>query len=351
MSTQSLLRREHPLASPSAQVEHLRGLGDRYDFARPLAEAGLWPLRAVGIDTLQINVGKLCNQSCSHCHVDAGPDRREAMSDDVLEACMSLLIEGGIRALDITGGAPELYPRFREIVIRAGEAGKHVMHRCNLTAILLPKYSDIPELLAAHDVEIIASLPYYLPKQTDRQRGDGVFDKSILALRRLNELEYGSGGTRRLTLVTNPVGAFLPGDQGALARDWKRELDRRYGVTFDDLFTITNMPISRYLEFLDDSGNLERYMEKLRGAFNPVAAQGVMCRSLISVGYEGTIYDCDFNQMLEIPAGTERGDAPNIAEAPAAELVDLLARRTIRTAPHCFGCTAGAGSSCGGATA
>jgi radical SAM/Cys-rich protein len=351
MSTQSLLRREHPLASPAAQVERLRELGDRYDFARPLAEAGLWPLRAVGLDTLQINVGKLCNQSCAHCHVDAGPDRRETMSDEVLEACLSLLIDGGIRALDITGGAPELHPRFRELVTRAAGAGKHVMHRCNLTAILLPRYADIPELLAEHDVEIIASLPYYLPKQTDRQRGDGVFQKSIVALRRLNELGYGTGGSRQLNLVTNPVGAFLPGDQGALTRDWKRELDRRYGITFDNLFTITNMPISRYLEFLDDSGNLERYMEKLRGAFNPVAAQGVMCRSLISVGYEGAIYDCDFNQMLEMPAGTETGDAPNIAEASAAELVDVLARRTIRTAPHCFGCTAGAGSSCGGATA
>jgi len=349
-ATQSLRWREHPLASAAAQRDRLHALGERYDFARPLADAGLWPLRAVGIDVLQINVGRLCNQTCAHCHVDAGPDRREVMSDEVFEACLALLIDGGIGTLDVTGGAPELYPRFRELVTRAAEAGKHVIHRCNLTAILLPRYADIPELLAQHDVEVVASLPYYLPKQTDRQRGDGVFDKSIEAMRRLNDLGYGTGGSRQLNLVTNPVGAFLPGDQGALTRDWRRELQRRYDVTFDHLFTITNMPISRYLEFLDDSNNLERYMDKLRGAFNPVAAKGVMCRSMLSIGFDGAIFDCDFNQMLEMPAKTVHGDdAPNITKLAPEDLVALLGKRGIETAPHCLGCTAGAGSSCGGA--
>ena len=349
-TTQSLSKREHPLASAAAQLERLHALGGRFDFARPLADAGLWPLRAVGLDILQINVGRLCNQTCAHCHVDAGPDRKELMSDEVVEACLALLIDGGIGTLDITGGAPELHPRFREIVVRAATAGKHVMHRCNLTAIMLRKYADVPQLLAEHDVEIVASLPYYLPKQTDRQRGDGVFDTSVEALRRLNELGYGRGGKRQLNLVTNPVGAFLPGDQGALTRDWRRELERRYGVTFDHLYTITNMPISRFLEFLDDSGNLERYMEKLRAAFNPVAAQGVMCRTLVSIGHDGTIFDCDFNQMLELPADVGDGRAPNVVSSSPHELVTALAQRVMRTAPHCFGCTAGAGSSCGGAT-
>jgi radical SAM/Cys-rich protein len=350
MNRSSLARRTHPLADPRAQLERLDALGPRFDFAAQLQRAGLGMLRATGMDILQINVGKKCNQVCAHCHVDAGPDRTEIMPDEVIEACLALLAEGGIRTLDITGGAPELHPRFREIVTRAASAGRHVMHRCNLTAILLPRFADLPELLAEHRVEIVASLPYYLPKQTDRQRGEGVFDRSILALRRLNELGYGRDARLRLNLVTNPVGAFLPGEQGALERDWRRELARRYDIVFDHLYTITNMPISRFLEFLDDSGNLEAYMTRLANAFNPVAAQGVMCRSLVSIGYDGSVYDCDFNQMLELPVETSARPL-NIVGSDPAELVHALARRAIRTAAHCFGCTAGAGSSCGGAVA
>ncbi len=347
MNQATLRRRAHPLADPRAQREYLESLGERTSFQSALEEAGLWPLRAVGIEILQINVGRRCNQTCSHCHVDAGPDRQEMMGDEVVEACLRLLTEGGIGTLDITGGAPELHPRFREIVERAARAGHHVIHRCNLTAITLPAYRDIPELLAEYGVEIVASLPYYLPKQTDRQRGDGVFDTSIESLRRLNELGYGKGQGRALNLVTNPVGAFLPGEQGALERDWRRELDRRYGIVFDHLYTITNMPISRFLEFLEDSGNLQEYMSRLLAAFNPVAAAGVMCRTLLSVGHEGTLYDCDFNQMLEMPID---GSAHLLRTDPA-RLVQTLRQRTIRTGQHCFGCTAGAGSSCGGSLA
>lgn len=351
MNRSSLARRAHPLADAQAQRERLVNLGPRFDFDGALERAGLFPLRAVGVDTLQVNLGKQCNQVCAHCHVDAGPDRTEVMSDAVLEACMELLVASDIGTLDITGGAPEMHPRFGELVERAARAGKHVLHRCNLTAILMPRFADLPELLATHRVEIIASLPYYLAKQTDRQRGEGVFDRSIVALRRLNDLGYGRGEGLTLNLVTNPVGAFLPGDQGALERDWRRELARRFDIVFDHLFTITNMPISRFLEFLEESGNLQDYMNRLVNAFNPLAATQVMCRSLVSIGYDGVIYDCDFNQMLELPTSA-RADRPlRVTEASPSALLEALAQRTVRTAPHCFGCTAGAGSSCGGAVA
>ena len=347
MNRSTLARRAHPLAGAQAQIDRLAALGPSVDFAAALAGAGLWPLHARELDTLQINLGKQCNQVCAHCHVDAGPDRTEVMSDAVLEACLTLLVEGNFRTLDITGGAPELHPRFRELVVRGAEAGKRVMHRCNLTAILLPRFADIPELLAEHRVQIIASLPYYLPKQTDRQRGEGVFDRSIIALRRLNALGYGKGEGLELDLITNPVGAFLPGQQGALERDWRHELRRRYDIVFDHLFSITNMPISRFLEFLEDSGNLEEYMDRLVNAFNPQAAAGVMCRSLVSIGYDGVVYDCDFNQMLELPV-LDGAQTLDVDRASPAELTNALRARPIRTGPHCFGCTAGAGSSCGG---
>jgi radical SAM/Cys-rich protein len=341
----SLLSRAHPLAPAAEQRARLARLPLAASFEEKLGPAGLRPLRARAIDTLQVNTGKLCNQTCSHCHVDAGPDRREVMPDRVLEACFTVLERARIKTIDITGGAPELHPRFREIVARAAGLGVRVMHRCNLTAITLPAYRDIPELLAKHDVEIVASLPYFLPKQTDAQRGEGVFERSLEALKRLNELGYGKGTSRVLNLITNPVGAFLPAKQAALEADWKRELRRRYQIEFDRLFTITNMPISRFLEYLEQSGNLEPYMERLVGAFNPQAAANVMCRDLISVGWDGTLYDCDFNQMLELPVKTPV--SRTIFDFEAA----VLAGREIAVGPHCFGCTAGAGSSCGGTVA
>ena len=341
----TLQRSASTLARAAAQRELLARVPTGRSFEDALAAAALFPLRATGIEILQINVGKRCNQTCRHCHVDAGPERKEVMPRAVFEAALDFLERARIPKLDITGGAPELHPDFREIVQRGRAAGAHVMHRCNLTAILLPNYADIPELLARHNVEIIASLPYYQPRETDSQRGDGVFEASLQALRLLNGLGYGTGGELRLNLVMNPVGTFLPGAQSQLEALWKRELKRRYDVVFDQLFTITNMPISRFLAFLEERGRTVEYLTRLANAFNPAAAAGVMCRHTLSVGWDGTLYDCDFNQMLELPVNH---GAPRRIEAASLE---ELSTRTIQVGPHCFGCTAGSGSSCGGATA
>ncbi len=338
-----LISRTNPLTAASEQLRVLDGRGNHPPFEEKLASAGLLPLHAAGIAVFQINVGKLCNQTCHHCHVDAGPNRRESMSRETAQDCIRALARTGIPALDITGGAPELNPNFRWIVEQARALGRHVMDRCNLTVLLLPSQADLAEFLARHGVEIIASLPYYRGAQTDAQRGEGVFDKSIEALRRLNALGYGREGSGLLLdLVYNPVGAFLPPKQAAIETQFKRELGRRYGIVFNRLYTITNMPISRYLEFLLDSGNYEGYMERLANAFNPAAAQNVMCRSTISVGWDGTLYDCDFNQMLELT--TNHGAPTHVRYFDFA----ALANRRIVTGNHCYGCTAGAGSSCSG---
>lgn len=340
----TLQKRHAPLASASAQRTLLAQLPLARSFEQALEEADLAPLRPTRVDSLQINLGKRCNQTCRHCHVDAGPDRTEIMPRDVIEAVFSFVASARVKTLDITGGAPELHPDFREIIERASAAGLHVMHRCNLTAVLLPNYADIPELLSRHRVEIIASLPYFQARETDTQRGEGVFDESIRTLKRLNQLGYASGNGRVLNLVMNPVGTFLPGDQAQLEILWKRELKRRYDVEFDHLFTITNMPISRFLEFLEQKGRTEEYMTRLVDAFNPAAAEGVMCRHMLSVGWDGQLYDCDFNQMLELTVNS--GSPRTIFEATRS----ALEQRTIVTGMHCFGCTAGAGSSCTGAT-
>jgi radical SAM/Cys-rich protein len=336
----TLQKRHAELASASAQLAVLNALPLARSFESALGTAGLMPLRTTGIDILQINVGKRCNQTCRHCHVDAGPDRAEVMPRNVLEAIFRFIEASSIKVLDITGGAPELHPDFREIVERASEAGLRVMHRCNLTAVLLPNYSDIPELLAKHNVEIVASLPYFQARETDVQRGAGVFEESLVSLRRLNELGYGRG-KHVLNLVMNPVGTFLPGNQLQLEAMWKHEMKHRYDVDFDHLFTITNMPISRFLEFLQEKGRTIEYMTRLVNAFNPIAAAGVMCRNTLSVGWDGVLYDCDFNQMLEMPVMTS---TRTIFDATR----ESLENRVIATGPHCFGCTAGAGSSCGG---
>jgi radical SAM/Cys-rich protein len=341
----TLQKQAAALASGLTQRELLANVPMPRTFDDALRSAGLFPLRATSIEILQINVGKRCNQTCRHCHVDAGPDRKEVMSREVMEATLSFLARAQIPIVDITGGAPELHPDFRELVVRARATGAHVMHRCNLTAILLPNYADIPELLAAHDVEIIASLPYYQARETDTQRGDGVFDESLVALRRLNALGYGTGGDRKLNLVMNPVGTFLPGEQPGLQALWKREMKRRYDIVFDQLYTITNMPISRFLSFLEERGRTAEYLTTLANAFNAAAARGVMCRNTLSVGWDGTLYDCDFNQMLELPVN--HGAPSRIQDAS----MDRLRHRTIEVGPHCFGCTAGSGSSCGGAIA
>ena len=345
MALLTLLNARHLLADASAQRSTLAALPLSRSFVTATASAGHDPLRTTGVSVLQMNVGKRCNQACHHCHVDAGPDRTEVMTPDVVEACLRFLEASDIPTLDITGGAPELHPLFRDIVRQARAAGRHVMDRCNLTITRLPNYADLPEFLAEHRVEVVASLPSFAERQTDAQRGNGVFADSIAALRRFNELGYGMDGSGLLLqLVTNPVGAFLPGSQAALEANWKRELQRRHGVSFNRLYAITNMPISRYLQFLVDSGNLQGYMDRLVASFNPAAVDSLMCRSTLSVGWDGRLYDCDFNQMLDL--GTDDDAPQTIFDATAAS----LASRRIAVGPHCFGCTAGAGSSCGGAT-
>lgn len=311
-----------------------------------LAESGLPPLRADEIEVFQINVGKLCNQTCRHCHVDAGPHRAaEQMTRETAELCLRALALTGAGTVDLTGGAPELNANFRFLVEGAREMGRRVMDRCNLTVLLLPSQAGLAEYLAEREVEIVASLPYFLADRTDAQRGDGVFDLSIRALRLLNRLGYGQGGRLALNLVYNPTGAFLPGDQDALERDFKRELDRRFGVRFDRLYAMTNLPISRFLDYLLESGNYQGYMTRLVNAFNPAAAASVMCRNTLSVSWDGRLFDCDFNQMLDLETGF--GAPTRIAEFDP----EALSRRRIVTGAHCYGCTAGAGSSCGGATA
>jgi radical SAM/Cys-rich protein len=332
----------HPLASPAAQLAALARTGAP-PFEELLASGGVPPLATTAVEVLQVNLGKLCNQTCAHCHVDAGPDRREAMSHDTAAQVIELLARHPIPTLDITGGAPELNAEFRYLVVEGRRLGRRVIDRTNLTVLLLPSQDDLVPFLAGHRVEIIASLPSFRPAGTDAQRGDGVFAKSITALRRLNDEGYGQGGELVLTLVHNPVGAFLPGNQASLERDYRRELADRYGVVFDRLYTITNMPISRFLEFLERTGNTGRYMDLLVRSFNPGAAAGVMCRTHLSVGWDGTLYDCDFNQMLALPV--DHGSPSTVGALLAS---GDLARR-IRTDRHCLGCTAGAGSSCGGA--
>jgi len=340
----SLRSRGHVLAAPAAQMQALARTGVPA-FDEVLARHGRPPLEAGGIEVLQVNVGKLCNQTCGHCHVDAGPDRREVMSHDTAELVIELLRRHpAIPTLDITGGAPELNPQFRYLVEQAAALGRRVIDRCNLSVLLLPAQRDLVGFLAARRVEVTASLPSFRPSGTDAQRGDGVFAKSVEALRQLNTAGYGKGGGLVLNLVHNPVGAFLPGDQASLERDYRRELQLRHGIVFDSLYTITNMPISRFLEHLETSANLERYMELLVASFNPRTADGVMCRSYLSVGWDGALYDCDFNQMLELRAN--HGAPQTLAALLAA---GGPAPRRVVTDRHCFGCTAGAGSSCGGA--
>jgi radical SAM/Cys-rich protein len=341
----SLLSRRSPLAAPAAQLETLHQLKLPREFDAALQEAGLHPLRPTRLDIFQLNLGKMCNQTCRHCHVDAGPDRREVMSRETMEQCLAALAKTAIPTVDLTGGAPEMNPHFRWLVEEVRKLGRHVMDRCNLTILETTPHADLPEFFARHRVEVVCSLPHYRALNTDKQRGEGVYEKSIRALKRLNALGYGDGKSGlRLVLVTNPVGAFLPAGQVSLEGEWKRELLKNHGIRFDALFTITNMPISRFLEWLEQSGNLTAYLERLVTAFNPAAAAGVMCRNTLSVGWDGQLYDCDFNQMLDLPV--EAGAPRHIRDFDLAK----LDARAIVTDRHCFGCTAGAGSSCGGAT-
>jgi radical SAM/Cys-rich protein len=299
------------------------------------------------IEIFQINLGKLCNMTCRHCHVDAGPDRwREVMDRETVDACIAALDRTDATTVDLTGGAPELNPNFRYLVDQCVVRGKHVIDRCNLTVLLLQRYSDLPEFFAERGVEVVCSLPHFRGRNTDAQRGDGAFEKSIKALERLNAAGYGSGDPLRiLTLMVNPVGALLTGDQCSMEREWKRGLDRNHGVSFDRLIALNNMPIARFLEWLEASDNLEGYMELLVNAFNPATVRGLMCRNTLSVSWDGRIYDCDFNQMLELESRCLDGQNSRIEQFDPERLIG----RNIVTGRHCFGCTAGAGSSCGGA--
>jgi radical SAM/Cys-rich protein len=338
----SLLAQGHLLAKSTAQLQKLNNDG-REKFAHKLQTIGMPSLRPTGIDIFQMNMGKMCNQVCKHCHVDAGPDRKEIMTQETMQLCLDILAKHDIPMIDLTGGAPEMNPHFRWFVEEASRLGKHIMDRCNLTIIVAnKKYHDLPEFFAKHQVEVISSLPHYTAGRTDRQRGDGVFESSIKALQMLNAVGYGvEGSGLKLNLVYNPTGALMPGPQGELEADYKKALKSNFGIDFNNLYVITNMPISRFLDYLIQSGNYEDYMQKLIDAFNPSAALGVMCRNTLSVGWDGYLYDCDFNQMLDIKV-----------ESKAQHLSDFdfeaLVHRDIVVDQHCYGCTAGLGSSCGG---
>ena len=346
--TESLQSRRVPLAHPSRQLELLDALpmNGTGDFAAALARAG-WPsLTPASLEIFQINLGKLCNMTCRHCHVDAGPDRIDAMmSRDTIDACLRALDQTPAHTVDLTGGAPEIHPHFKYAVDEAVRRGKHVIDRCNLSVLLLQRNAGLVDWLGERGVEIVASLPHYRKRNTDAQRGDGAFEKSIEALHLLNEHGYGKGDPRRrLSLMTNPAGAFLAPSQASVEKEWHVALERDFGVTFDRLLALNNMPISRFLEWLVDSGNLETYMARLSAGFNPNAIGALMCRNTISVSWDGRLFDCDFNQMLDLDA---LPDSP--MSVHTFDFERWQSRRVV-TKRHCFGCSAGAGSSCGGAT-
>lgn len=344
----SLKAQNHPLASSTYELEVLESQSDITPFYKKLKETGLFPLKPTQIEVLQINMGKMCNQVCKHCHVDAGPDRKEIMTREIMEFCLQVIQNENIKNVDLTGGAPEMNPDFRWFVeeIRKISDKINIIVRCNLTIIVAnPKYNDLPEFFKANRIDIASSLPYFTAVKTDSQRGEGVFEKSIKALKMLNAVGYGIQGSGLiLDLVYNPSGAFLPASQSDLELEFKKKLSSQYGIAFNSLFTITNLPISRFLEYLIRSENYEGYMEKLVNAYNPVAAANVMCRNTISVGWDGFLYDCDFNQMLELKVETT--GSQHISEWHQSQLLN----RNIVVNQHCFGCTAGAGSSCGGTT-
>jgi len=325
-------------------------------FADRLAADGQ-ALSRRAITTLQINIGKMCNLACHHCHVEAGPNRTEIMTWQTMQRVLGWLErykDGlGIEVVDLTGGAPEMNPHFRELVEAVRALGLHVIDRCNLTILLEPGYEDVPAFLAKHSVEVSASLPCYLGDNVDKQRGKGVFDGSIKALQQLNALGYGKQGTGlRLDLVYNPIDYGLPPAQAPLEADYKKYLNEHFGIVFDKLWTITNMPIKRFEHALKRDGAYDGYMAKLTDAHNKANVDSVMCHSLVSIGWRGSVYDCDFNQMLQMPIDGPGGEE-HAVEAESKKLWDFtpdeLIGRAIRTGSHCFGCTAGAGSSCTGA--
>ncbi len=344
MTTKSLIAQNHKLSSAKSQVNFLQD-SNITKFSDKLCDQNLYPLTPQALEIFQINVGKMCNQVCKHCHVDAGPDRKEIMTRDTMLLCLEAIKKSGATTVDLTGGAPEMNPEFRWFVEELSTLGKKIIVRCNLTIIVAnKKYNDLPEFFKKHKVEVVSSLPYFTASKTDSQRGDGVFEKSIKALKMLNEVGYGIEGSGLiLNLVYNPSGAFLPPDQNALQKEFKDKLETLYSIKFNALFAITNLPVSRFLEYLVRSENYETYMEKLVNAYNPTAAENVMCRNTLSISWDGFIYDCDFNQMLEMKIGVETNNQ-HLSDFNA----ERINKRNIIVNQHCYGCTAGAGSSCSG---
>jgi radical SAM/Cys-rich protein len=351
MATKSLLARNNDLANTERQMEILsNGIfadGQLPTFVEKIKETNQFPLRPKKLEVLQINLGYMCNQVCAHCHVDAGPDRKEIMTLETMQQCLDVIKNTGAHTLDLTGGAPEMNPNFRWFVEEAAKAGiQDFIVRSNLTIILAnKKYFDLPEFFKKHNIHVVSSMPHWTRGKTDKQRGDGVFDKSVKALQMLNEVGYGKeGSSLKLDLVYNPSGAFLPGDQKALEDDFKKALKGDFNIEFHSLFAITNLPISRFLDYLIASENYEDYMFSLVEAYNPKAVESVMCTNTLSISWEGWLYDCDFNQMLNLKVASKVKHIANYNET-------LLQNRDIIINQHCYGCTAGAGSSCQGVVA
>lgn len=348
LKTQSLHKREDELANANRQLEILsNGIfksGELPTFAKKIKETNQFPLRPKKLEILQINVGYMCNQVCEHCHVDAGPDRKEIMTWETMEQCLAVIKNTGAHTLDLTGGAPEMNPNFRRFVEEASKAGiKDFIVRSNLTILRAnKKYYDLPDFFKKHNVHVVSSMPHWTRGKTDKQRGEGVFDMSIKALQELNAVGYGMpDSSLRLDLVYNPSGAFLPGDQASMEKDFKKALMEDFGIQFHNLFAITNLPIARFLDYLIASENYEDYMYSLVEAYNPAAVDNVMCTNTISISWDGWLYDCDFNQMLNLKVASPVKHIKDYNE-------DLLNDRDILISQHCYGCTAGAGSSCQG---
>jgi len=349
--TKSLHKRESELAYSKRQLEILsNGIfknGDLPIFSKKIAETNQFPLKAKKLEILQINVGYMCNQVCEHCHVDAGPDRKEIMTKETMLQCLEVIKKTGAHTLDLTGGAPEMNPNFRWFVDEASKIGvKDFIVRSNLTIIKSnKKFSDLPAFFKSHNIHVVSSMPHWTRGKTDKQRGFGVFNQSIEALKELNSIGYGiPESDLRLDLVYNPSGAFLPGNQASLEKDFKKALFEDFNIHFHHLFAITNLPISRFLDYLIASVNYEDYMYSLVEAYNPTAVKNVMCTNTLSVSWDGNLYDCDFNQMLELPINSKIKHISEYNE-------DLLFNRNIVISQHCYGCTAGSGSSCQGTLA
>ncbi|QDO93595.1 radical SAM/Cys-rich domain protein [Formosa sediminum] len=351
MTQKSLHKRNNQLAQSQKQLEFLANgifkTGELPTFKNKLKDTGIAPLTANTLEILQINVGYMCNQVCEHCHVDAGPDRKEIMTKETMLQCLDVIKNTHAHTLDLTGGAPEMNPNFRWFVEEASKAGiKDFIVRSNLTIIRAnKKYHDLPEFFKNYNIHVVSSMPHWTQGKTDKQRGKGVFNQSIQALKDLNAIGYGMPDSKlKLDLVYNPSGAFLPANQSAMEKDFKSALLEDFGIHFHQLFAITNLPISRFLDYLIASDNYEDYMYALVEAYNPQAAKSVMCTNTLSISWDGYLYDCDFNQMLELPVNSKVKHISNYNE-------DLLNGRTIVTSQHCYGCTAGAGSSCQGSVA